>query len=54
MFDRTRLKPANVDILTTLHVWETFALEEDKGSRKRRIANDDLCKIVLGKIFLKR
>ena len=50
--------PANVDILTTLlyslHVWETFALEEDKGSRKRRIANDDLCKIVLGKIFLKR
>jgi hypothetical protein len=25
-----RLKPANVDILTTPHAWETFAFEEDK------------------------
>ena len=47
MFDRARLKPANVVILTSLHVWETFDLEEDKGSRKWRIANDDLFKIVL-------
>ena len=42
-FDRASLKPANVDILTTLHVWETFALEEDSRARKRRAANDLFC-----------
>jgi hypothetical protein len=26
--DDARLKPANVDILTILHVWEIFAFEE--------------------------
>ena len=50
-FDRASLKPANVDILTTLHVWETYALEEDKRSRNRRIANDKFCCLKIDDLF---
>jgi hypothetical protein len=50
-FDRANLKPANVDILTTLHVWETFALEEDSRARKRRAANDLFCCVKIDDLF---
>ena len=50
-FDRASLKPANVDILTTLHVWETFALEEDSRARKRRAANDLFCCVKIDDLF---
>jgi hypothetical protein len=50
-FDRARLKPANIDILTTLHVWETYALEEDKRSRKKGIANDKFCCLKIDDLF---
>ena len=39
-FDRASLKPANVDILLTLHVWERSSLDEDTRTKKRRVAND--------------
>ena len=42
-FDRASLKPANVDILSTLHVWEKSSLEEDIRNQKRRVANDKFC-----------
>jgi hypothetical protein len=33
-FDHVRLKPASVDTLTTLHVWETFVFEKIKEVEK--------------------
>ena len=50
-FDRASLKPANVDIITTLHVWETFALEEDSRARKRHAANDLFCCVKIDDLF---
>ena len=48
-FDRARLKPANVDILTTLHVWEKTAVEEDRRTQRTYATNDRFCclKVVL-------
>jgi predicted SAM-dependent methyltransferase len=41
-FDQARLKPENVDILTTLHVWEIFTFEEikevEKGAERSSVA----------------
>ena len=50
-FDRANLKPANIDILTTLHVWETFAFEEDRRGRKRRASNDLFCCVKIDDLF---
>lgn len=50
-FDRARLKPANVDILSTLHVWEKSSLEEDARRKKRQIANDKFCCLKIDDIF---
>ena len=37
--DRASMKPRNVDILTTLHVWERIALGEDRRTLKRLAAS---------------
>ena len=50
-FDRARLKPANVDILSTLHVWERSSLEEDARRKKRQVANDKFCCLKIDDIF---
>ena len=50
-FDRTSLKPANVDILSTLHVWERSSLEEDTRTQKRRVANDKFCCLKVDNLF---
>ena len=50
-FDRASLKPANVDILSTLHVWERSSLEEDTRTKKRRVANDKFCSLKVDDIF---
>ena len=50
-FDRARLKPASVDILSTLHVWERSSLEEDARRKKRQVANDKFCRLKIDDIF---
>ena len=50
-FDRASLKPANVDILSTLHVWERSSLEEDTRTQKRRVANDKFCCLKVDDLF---
>ena len=44
-FDRSRLKPATVDILTTMHVWEKSAQDDDRRSVMRQAGNDRFCTI---------
>ena len=50
-FDRASLKSANVDILSTLHVWERSSLEEDTRTQKRRVANDKFCCLKVDDLF---
>ena len=50
-FDRASLKPANVDILSTLHVWERSSLEEDIRTQKRQTANDKFCCLKVDDLF---
>ena len=50
-FNRASLEPANVDILSTLHVWERSSLEEDIRTQKRRNANDKFCCLKLDDFF---
>jgi hypothetical protein len=44
-FDRASLTPANVDILTTLHVWEMSDDNESKRAQLRNANDDKFCKI---------
>ena len=44
-FDRASLTPANVDILTTLHVWEMSGEDESKRVQVRNAKDDRFCKI---------
>ena len=44
-FDRSSLKPATVDILTTMHVWEKSAQDDDRRSVMRQAGNDRFCTI---------
>ena len=44
-FDRACLTPANVDILTTLHVWEMSGDGESKRAQQRSAKDDRFCKI---------
>ena len=46
-FDRASLKPANVDILTTLHVWEKTDLDQDRKSMVREAANNKFCEVMI-------
>jgi hypothetical protein len=50
-FDRARLKPANVDMLTTIHVWEKFVLEEYKRIKRRKSLNDQFCCLKIDDLF---
>ena len=50
-FDRARMKPRNVDILTTLHVWERSALEEDRRTLQRLAANEKFCCLKVDDLF---
>ena len=50
-FDRASLKPANVDILSTLHVWERSSLEEDARRKKKQLANEKFCCLKIDDIF---
>ena len=50
-FDRARMKPRNVDILTTLHVWERSALEEDRRTLQRIAANEKFCCLKVDDLF---
>ena len=44
-FDRASLTLANVDILTSIHVWEKSELEEDNRTKQRVAANEKFCRI---------
>ena len=44
-FDRASLTPANVDILTSIHVWEKSELEEDNKPKQRVTVNEKFCRI---------
>jgi hypothetical protein len=46
-FDRASLKPANVDILTTLHVWEKTDLDQNIKSMVREAANNKFCEVII-------
>ena len=52
-FDRARMKPRNVDILTTLHVWERShgALDEDRRTLQRLAANEKFCCLKVDDLF---
>jgi hypothetical protein len=50
-FDRARMKPKNVDILTTLHVWERSALDEDRRTLQRLAANEKFCCLKVDDLF---
>ena len=50
-FDRARMKPRNVDILTILHVWERSALDEDRRTRQRLAANEKFCCLKVDDLF---
>ena len=50
-FDRASMKPRNVDILTTLHVWERSALEEDRRTLQRIAANEKFCCLKVDDLF---
>jgi len=50
-FDRSRLIPANVDILSTLHVWEITAQDDDRRSVRRQAGNDRFCTIKINELF---
>ena len=44
-FDRASLTPANVGILTKLHVWEMSGDDESKRAQLRNAKDDRFCKI---------
>jgi len=44
-FDRSRLKPATVDMLSTPHKWGKSDKDEDRRSALRRAGNDRFCKL---------
>lgn len=43
--DRTRLTPANFDVLTTLHVWEMSGYNDSKRALLRNAKDDRFGKI---------
>ena len=45
------MKPKSVDILTTLHVWERSALDEDRRTLQRLAANEKFCCLKVDDLF---
>jgi hypothetical protein len=46
-FDKASLKPANVDILTTLHVWKKPDPDQNRKSMVREAANNKFCEVMI-------